>query len=285
MKATVCKLLAIDDISLTSDLFAEGMNSIQAMQLAYELKQQGFSIGFSEIYATRTIRGIAASPQMQPCKWYNHYDAEKPVVILVCGYTPAYPFYEDFIKELSAQYSVLVFDSFAFWNHPSKFLASDYIDYLITNTEKEIQQNNTKIYAVTGHSIGSELGMLLAEHIRQKHNPDVRMVAIGTSLYTTSKLFKYISDDHLVLKQMQKTMPPLLFAGDLSIVMESQPSSSLILNGSVNPEYVKFSETFLKKNKESWDAKYPYAHRVFLHTDHFGLLQPTFLNDILALFT
>ena len=285
MKATVCKLLAIDDISLTSDLFAEGMNSIQAMQLAYELKQQGFSIGFSEIYATRTIRGIAASPQMQPCKWYNHYDAEKPVVILVCGYTPAYPFYEDFIKELSAQYSVLVFDSFAFWNHPSKFLASDYIDYLITNTEKEIQQNNTKIYAVTGHSIGSELGMLLAEHIRQKHNPDVRMVAIGTSLYTTSKLFKYISDDHLVLKQMQKTMPPLLFAGNLSIVMESQPSSSLILNGSVNPEYVKFSETFLKKNKESWDAKYPYAHRVFLHTDHFGLLQPTFLNDILALFT
>lgn len=285
MKATVCKLLAIEDVSLTSDLFAEGMNSIQAMQLAYELQQQGFSVGFTEIYAARTIQGIAASPQMQPCKWYNHYDADKPVVILVCGYTPAYPFYEDFMKQLCARYSVLVFDSFAFWNHPSDFQASDYIDYLITNTEKEIQQKGTKIYAVTGHSIGSELGMLLAEHIRQKHNPDVRMVAIGTSLYTTSELFKYISDDHLVLKQMQKTMPPLSFAGDLSIVLESQPSSSLILNEPVDPEYVKFSEAFLKKNKETWDAKYPNAHRVFLHTDHFGLLQPTFLSDILALFS
>ena len=285
MKSAVCKLLAIDDISLTSDLFTEGMNSIQAMQLAFELQQQGFSVGFSEIYASRTIRDIAASPQMQPCKWYNHYDADKPVVILVCGYTPAYPFYEDFMKQLSARYSVLVFDSFAFWNHPSNFLASDYIDYLITNTEKVIRQKDSKIYAVTGHSIGSELGLLLAEHIRQKHNPDVRMVAIGASLYTTSELFKYISDDHLVLKQMQKTMPPLSFAGDLSIVLESQPSSSLILNGSANPEYVKFSEIFLKKNKESWDAKYPYAHRLFLHTDHFGLLQPTFLNDIIALFT
>ena len=249
-----------EDISQSTDSHSDEMTSIQRMLLEYERQHQN------------------------ACRWYDGYHAGKPVVVLVCGYTPAYPFYEDFLHELSRHYAILIFDTFALWPHQPDFQATDYVDYLVMHAENEVMKKGAKIDAVTGHSIGSELGMLLAERIRQQHNPEVKMVAIGTTLLNAPAENLFIPDDHIILRQMNETMPTLVFKGDLRVVLENKPSPSLLLNGKPDPAYLKLSEAILRKNHETWENQYRNARIVKLDTDHFGLLQPAYLSEIMSLF-
>jgi hypothetical protein len=148
----------------------------------------------------------------------------------------------------------------------------------------EIKKRNTTVSMVTGHSIGSELGLLLAEQIRQKHNPDVKVVAIGTSLAKLPDISKYLHNHHIILGQMEKTMPSLVFDGELKVVLENRPSPSLFLNGNRDTEFLKESEAIVEKNHKVWNDIYPQTTKLVLDTDHFGLLQPKYLNEIIALF-
>lgn len=226
----------------------------------------------------RRLCAIALARLGQSCSsgWYKGYDAAKPVVVLVCGYTPAHPFYSDYLEVLHRDFSVWVFDSFLFWNEGSSDAVS-YVNYLLTETEREMNRVGAKVYAVTGHSIGSALGLLLAERLRQRGNPDIRMVAIGTSLHVNSRTLDFIGDSDMPLKQMQASMPPLHFEGDLRVALEQKPVASVVLNGEPNPEFEKLSQTHIVQNEQLWKRTYPSAKFLMLDASHFEMLQPRFL--------
>ncbi len=247
-------------ISQSTDIDLEHITSIEKMLLAYEQEH------------------------LEACKWYNGFDAGKPVVVLVCGHNTSFPFYEEYLRGLSRQFSILVFESFIFKYQRPDFQASDYLDYLLMHTENEVREKEVKIYAVTGHSIGSELGIQLAELIRQRHNPKVRMVAIDTYLTSIPATNRSVPEDFIILYRMRETMPSLIFKGQMAVALASKPSASPILNGEPDPQFLKISETIVKKNHEAWKEKYPQATKLILDTDHFGILQFKYIDDIIALF-
>ncbi len=277
--AIVEKLLEIepDTIRPEDDLFNDlGMTSIQVLQTAQALKDAGMVISPSDIFLHRTIRALAQLGQSCSSGWYEGYDAAKPVVVLVCGYTAVHPFYSDYLKSLRHDFSVWVFDSFSFWNEgPSD--AVSYVNYLLTETEREMSRVGAKVYAVTGHSIGSALGMLLAEQLRKRGNPDIRMMAIGTSLYVNSNMLELIGDSDIPLKQMLSSLPPLVFEGDLCVALEQKPSASVVLNGEPDHQIEKVSQTHIVQNEQIWRRTYPSAKFLMLDASHFELLQPRFL--------
>lgn len=277
--AIVEKLMEIepDTIRPEDDLFNDlGMTSIQVLQTAQALKDAGMVISPSDIFLHRTIRALALLGHSCSSGWYDGYDAAKPVVVLVCGYTAVHPFYSDYLKSLRHDFSVWVFDSFSFWNEgPSD--AVSYVNYLLAETEREMSRVGAIVYAVTGHSIGSALGMLLAERLRQRGNPAIRMVAIGTSLHVNSQMLDLIGDGDTPLKQMLSSLPPLLFGGDLRVALEQKPSASVVLNGEPNPEVEKVSKQHMVQNEQTWKRSYPSAKFLMLDASHFELLQPRFL--------
>ena len=265
------------------DLFNDlGMTSIQVLQTAQRFNNAGMVISPSDIFLHRTIRMLAQLGPSHSSGWYEGYDAAKPVVVLVCGYTAAHPFYSDYLKMLRHDFSVWVFDSFSFWNN-GQCDAVSYIDYLLREIEREMSRVGKKVYAVTGHSIGSALGMLLAERLRQRGHSDIRMVAIGTSLYIDTQQLDLIGNDDISLKQMLSSMPQLQFKGKLCVALEKKPSASIILNGEPNPEYEKLSQAHILQNIKMWKETYPSAQLLMLDASHFELLQPQFLPQLTRL--
>ena len=79
-------------------------------------------------------------------------------------------------------------------------------------------------------------------------------------------------------------MPSLEFDGELKVVLENRPSPSLLLNGDRDTQFLKESKAAVEKNLDAWKEKYPQAIKLILDTDHFGILQSEFIDDIIALF-
>ena len=266
------------------DLFNDiGMTSIQVLQVAQALKREGQLLSPSDIFQHRSVRSLASLGQSHEAGWFHGYDADKPVVVLVCGYTPAHPFYSDFLLCLRRHFSVWVFDSFALLDE-RQHSAISYVDHLLAETERAMSEVHAKVYAVTGHSIGSALGMLLAERLRQRGNAGIRMVAVGTSLSFNPDMLRLISHDHSQLRLMLSSMPPLRFLGQLSVVLELKPSASVVLNGEPSPEVEKLSRIHVTQNIQQWKQSYPSATFLTLDASHFQLLQPAFLPQLSELF-
>lgn len=282
----IAEVLNIEPIVIgpDTDLFSDlGITSLQVIEASAILGDKGMVVSPSDIFRQRTIRKLAQIGQSQPVFWHEGYDAEKPVVVLVCGYTAAHPFYSDYLRSLRRHFSVLVFDTFSFWN-AKQTSAPDYVDYLVEETRKEMSRVGASVFAVTGHSIGSELGMLLAERLRQHDNPDIRVVSIGTSLHNDERQLRYMDDKDALLKQMLLSMPPLQFGGHLSVVLEEHPSASPVLNGQDIPGFREESARFLCQNHEAWTHEYPHARIVDLNATHFTMLKSQYLSTIIQLF-
>ena len=276
--------IEINAIGPDTDLFSDlGITSLQVIEASTKLADKGIVVSPSDIFRQRTIRMLAQVVQSQPVFWHEGYDADKPVVVLVCGYTAAHPFYSEYLRLLRRDFSVLVFDTFSFWNN-NQTSASAYVDSLLEETEKEIAKVDAGVFAVTGHSIGSELGLLLAERLRLHGYPDIRMVAVGASLYIDEALMKYVGDGDALLKRMQVSMPPLQFGGRLSVVLEQQPSTTPVLNGQEISGFKEESARFLRQNREAWIREYPHARILSVDASHFTMLKTQYLPDILQLF-
>ena len=266
-------------VSIDSDLVSEiGLTSLQVIETVGHLRAEGITVTPSDIYRYRTIRDIMQHARSMPCYWANGYHEQKPMVVLVCGLTAAHPFYSNYIDALCQHYSVLVFDTFVY-SDDAPTDGPHYVDYLLTHVEEEARRNHTTVYAVTGHSMGSQFAMLLAERLRQQHNPAVKVVAIGTTLCQES-MDQFLGPDDEKAKRMIDTMPPLRFGGDLRLVLETQPSDSAVLNGPTTAAIREASAAFIPNNIEACQRLYPDAPLLLLDTSHFRLLEQQYLDRI-----
>ncbi|MBR5936140.1 MAG: amino acid adenylation domain-containing protein [Bacteroidaceae bacterium] len=285
IEKAVCELLHKEHISVIANLFSEGLTSILAMVLIGVLKEQGLHYSYSDIYRYRTICELARHGQSKTWFWHS-YSPSKPVVILVCGFTPVSPFYDEYIRLLADKYSILVFEAFPVYyatQQQKEADAKEYVDFMLQIARQQMSIRNFSVFAVTGHSLGSELGLLLAERLRGECCPDVRVLAIGTSLLKDSRINAFIGDDNMTLSQMLSSVPALQFKGDLRVVLENKPSSSVILSGEVDPEFEKYSEIYISKNNQLWKKTYPKAKILSLDASHFDLLQSQYLPQLVSL--
>ena len=285
IEKAVCELLHKEHISVIANLFSEGLTSILAMVLIGNLEQQGLHYSYSDIYRYRTVCELARHGQSKPWSWYS-YSSSKPVVVLVCGFTSVSPFYDEYIRMLSEKYSVLAFEAFPVYyatQQQKTVDAKEYVDYMLKVVRQEMSSRNVSVYAVTGHSLGSELGLLLAEELRKDSCPDIRVLAIGTSLCKDESLDAFLGNSNRMLSQMLSSVPELHFEGDIRVVLENKPSSTIILNGEADPEFEKFSETHITKNIQLWKSTYPSAKMLLLDTSHFDLLQAQYLKQLSSL--
>ena len=104
----VKEILGSDDFGVTDDLTLLGLTSLSAIKLADMANSKGLNIKVNDILRNKTIRNILTNEQAIG-KWENGYDASKPVIVLIQGFT-YYKKLEPLISRLCKHYSVFVIE-------------------------------------------------------------------------------------------------------------------------------------------------------------------------------
>ena len=165
------QVLKIDDFGVTDDLTLLGLTSLSAIKLADLANHKGLYIKVNDILRNKSIRNILISEQAIG-KWENTYDASKPVIVLIQGFT-YYKKLEPLIRKLCKHYSVFVIEPFedhfeAIFNEEklsTRDVAKFYLDYL-----EACLPSNVNIEMFIGHSFGGELAYRCAVRCHKKTN-------------------------------------------------------------------------------------------------------------------
>ena len=163
------KVLEIDDFGVTDDLSSLGLTSLSAIRLADLANREGLSIKVNDILRNKTIRNILINEQAIG-KWENGYDASKPAIVLIQGFT-YYKKLEQLISKLCMRYSVFVIEPIedhyeALFNEGelnSHDVVKFYIDYLDVCLPPSV-----KVEMFIGHSFGGELAYRCAVRWHKK---------------------------------------------------------------------------------------------------------------------
>ncbi len=165
------QVLKIDDFGVTDDLTLLGMTSLSAIKLADLADREDLNIKVNDILRSKSIRNILISEQAIG-KWENTYDASKPVIVLIQGFT-YYKKLEPLISKLCKHYSVFVIEPFddhfeALFNEErlsTHDVVKFYLDYL-----EACLPSNVSIEMFIGHSFGGELAYRCAVRWHKKTN-------------------------------------------------------------------------------------------------------------------
>lgn len=164
MAHVIAHILEQNSIDANSDLFDDvGMTSIQIMQTPIELEVFGIYISVEDIYRNRSIRKILLNRNKKLHYWFNEPSPDKPVLVIVCGYTSFRFLYADLAKTISETYSIFVFESY----HEYPWELTSSCEKLVQYYMKILQTMTLKyrIAVITGFCLGGELGLLLAKEL------------------------------------------------------------------------------------------------------------------------
>lgn len=277
----VANLLQLPKVGVCTDLLDMGLSSLQIMELVQNARQEKLAVSVTDIYKGRTIRNILTYKGNSLFYWGNEPDGEKPVVILVCGYPYFKPFYDPFVECFKQDYSFFVFESFREYFRDKEVVSShDLVDYYSHVIEQELR--GKEIYAVVGHCLGSELGMLLAEHLRINGNPFIKALIIeGFVRRDKSLLMSVTTDNELLQKQSRmtntliQTMPELAFGGDMIVCLATKAPVRFMFetDQTDDAELIRAMWNASEKNKADWKSLYPLTTYYELDTDHWGVFE------------
>ena len=166
------------------------MTSIQIMQIPLSLEMFGIYISVNDIYVNRTIRRILKNHQVELNHWFNEPKVDKPVLVVVSGYTSFSFLYSDFAKRLADLYSIFVFESY---QEEAKEVASSsedliayYLDILLPIAKQY------KIAVITGFCLGGELGLYLADELYKRTSILPHVVVLDGEVYRSKIREEYI---------------------------------------------------------------------------------------------
>lgn len=273
------QLLQLPKVGVCTDLLDMGLTSLQVMELAHEAQEKQVAISVTDIYKGRSIRNILASKTNSLFYWGNGPDAKKPVVILVCGYPYFKPFYDRFVERFKDDYSFFIFESFLeCFKDKEQICTNDLLDYYGKVIKAKLP--GKEIYAVIGHCLGGELGMLLAEHLRKHGHPSIKALIIEGFIRRDKSLLIPITSGNQLLQKHSKitnaiieSMPQLAFGGEMIICLATKAPSRFMFETEQpdSDRLIREMWSASEKNRSDWKLLYPRTICYELDTDHWGV--------------
>lgn len=154
------------DFGVTDDLDTLGMDSMNAIRFAVELKEVGLDISTSDVIKFRNIRDIL-SKESRMLWFVKDYDANKPVLVIASGIVVLHPVLHIY-QELSRSYNMLLIEPIQ--DHFEKILKGLTYDELIILYMDQITETApdvTKIIGFMGFSFGGMLAASLAHRFEE----------------------------------------------------------------------------------------------------------------------
>lgn len=275
------ELLQLSRVGVCTDLLDLGLTSLQVMELVHDARQEKVAVSVTDVYKGKSIRSILADKKNALyCRCYDP-DDRKPVIILVCGYPYFKPFYDRFVECFKDDFSFFVFDSFlAFFQEKEEVSCDDLMDHYCDVLQTELR--GKEIYAVAGHCLGGELGMLLAERLRANEYPSVKALIIeGFLRRDKSLLLPDTTGDGLLQKQgritnaLIESMPELSFGGEMIVCLATKAPHRFMFEISQpdSDRLIREMWTASEKNRADWKRLYPGTICHMLDADHWSVFE------------
>lgn len=276
------ELLQLPRVGVCTNLLDLGLTSLQVMELVHDARREKVAVSVTEVYKGKCIRSILADKENALYYRNNDPDDGKPVIILVCGYPYFKPFYDRFVECFNNDFSFFVFESFLeFFQEKEEVRADDLMDYYCDVLQTELR--GKEIYAVAGHCLGGELGMLLAERLRDNGHPSIKALIIeGFLRRDKSLLLPETTSDGLLQKQSRITnaliesMPELSFGGEMIVCLATKAPDRFMFETSQpdSSSLIKEMWAASEKNRADWSRLYPETICHMLDTDHWSVFEP-----------
>ena len=181
------QVLKIDKFGVTDDLTLLGLTSLSAIKLADLAEREGLYIKVNNILRNKSIRNMLISEQSIG-KWENTYDANKPIIVLIQGFT-YFKKLEPLINKLCKHYSVFVIEPiddhyqaiFNEENFSCNDVADFYLDYL-----EACMRPNVSVGMFIGHSFGGELAYRCAVQWHKKTGVTSKVCMLDSFAYVAN---------------------------------------------------------------------------------------------------
>ena len=286
-----------DDFGVTDDLTLLGLTSLSAIKLADMANSKGLNIKVNDILRNKTIRNILTNEQAIG-KWENGYDASKPIIVFIQGFT-YYEKLEPIISKLCKHYSVFViepiddhyetlFNEEGLSSHDVIKFYFDYLDaYLPSNAIVEM---------FIGHSFGGELAYRCAVRWHKKKGY-MSKVCMLDSFANAANIVKEMplpkaeglapeeaSDIEEVkewnrhLRQMQALKDDHELSGYYGEVLYFEAEDLSLQTKTINFDVQELAQK-KQENLNSWRALAPHMNIYPVEADHMTMLDERFCND------
>lgn len=290
------RILEQDHISVEANLFEEyGVQSIQAMSAIFEAKKQGIELSVSSLYKNKSIRACLRDNKTYPYYWYNNEDANKPVIILICGLVYLQPYHHDLLELLKDKYTILVLESI----HEFFFMKEDCTFANLLNSYMEVlpkMLKGKKLFGITGWCIGGEIALQLAVEMKQAGIASPIVFSLDGYLHhdvdKDAPLFymNFPNVSEEINKERDRIKNEFIasiffrpYNGKVYCFLADQ-FSKYPPNGEIlSDEEVDFNYKSFKKNPGDWERLQPSCIRIFIHDNHYSFLQKRNMIEIVKI--
>ena len=282
LKQELCRVMELDNISVHEDLFdVYGLSSIQSMQVSIDLNRMGMQISVLEMYKHRTIREIIKHRDARLNYWYNDDDnTEKPVIIVISGYTSFGNMYAQLADRLTDKYSIYVVEYYHAILENRRVADLEELMAIYREMVAPIVAKH-KVCCFMGMCMGGEQALLLAHQLYADKAEKPHVVVIDgeidrdTSRETNALLhFSFLSEEENNLRidndfTLMKTYPVFKYEGKLSIFL----AETYVDYGSwFDPEWNEAKATGMRRAfdtcRERWEKRYPDCYVGIMPSDH-----------------
>lgn len=283
----------IAHISVDEDIIKDcGLSSLQLIKFLYLAEQQGVIFSMSDVYVHRTVAALAQVSRSPFYEFIESDSKDAPVVICVCGYVPNHPYYEDTVKCMRKDWSLLIFDEIFNNIGTRKTTIDELLDYYIPVIRKTMK--NRKPAFVMGVCYGADIAFALVNRIRDELGVEWPLMAFDP-IYDRNILLgipeeikgneplvkKYEASDYI-----SASMSKPYYSGKVVFVF---PTAHFLRKIEEMPEIGYTEKEFedyklhKKENEEKFLAAFPDSVFYFVDGHHYNFVDESRMPNIMKL--
>lgn len=297
----VALIMGVEEVNIDADLIDEiGLSSINVMRIPIDLGPTMTSVSVEDIYKNRTIRRIANNHLYRIAYWHTNPEEhpERPVVVIVSGYTTFAFLYLALATRLSTKYNIFVIEGYhviikdGIWTTPE-------ITQIYADIMRPVLERFT-VAAYLGFCLGGEQALYLAHFIHDKgdfthYKPTVMVIDGELRRDTDPDHFIALNYPSFTDEQnkerakldlsLMSTMPQFKYSGPVATFLcdkftEQQtitPEEQL----TISKEKMDYYRAAFERTPRYWREDYPDCDIIMLPGDHFDcLVTPTTINIV-----
>ncbi|MGN0281154.1 MAG: amino acid adenylation domain-containing protein [Prevotella sp.] len=271
-----CEVMNVDNLTLDSDLFAEGLSSDQLNAFVGKAASE-HNVFFTtyDVREAKDIRKLVKSIDRNLYFWSEGTFTGKPVILFINGFVDYYPYNEPLNTVLEKHFSVFNLESFC-----THFIGKDNVSldelFKVYDDIVTVALKGKEIFAVTGYCIGAELSIAFASYMQKRHQGlNLQVLNIegiyDRTLYKELGLdFSYSNSSERmdIFNRLYATMPPLNYSGPVINVMVSQPMDLIPIEATDEATFKKKLYRAWRENIENWKRHYPECPLYFVNCSH-----------------
>ena len=282
LKQELCRVMGFENISIHEDLFeVYGLSSIQSMQVSMDLNRMGMQVSVVEMYKYRTIHEIIRNRDARLNYWYNDDDdTEKPVIIVIAGYTSFGNMYTQLADRLTDKFSIYVVDYYHAIMDNRRMKDLEELMTIYREMVAPVVARH-RVCCITGICLGGEQALLLAHQLYADKAEKPHVIVMDgevdrdTRRETNGNLhFDFLTKEENDLRidndfTVMGTYPDFHYEGELTVFL---CRDYIAYDSWFDPDWTEVKACALRHAfdtaRERWEKHYPDCHISILPSDH-----------------